>query len=145
MKDHILGKKNEKSESNTNDDSERLKTDDMPDLDWKDLNFPPGCNKVHYDLAELHGRFKKFCQRAYWGFITTVVYFFFNLLSNAFQFCHKDSHWIRFLFVFIINPIVCIFSIINFYTAYKAVCYDNKLLKRYIILEIVLTVILVSG
>ena len=147
MKAHILKNKDKSNEDVKKEveDIEREKTEDMPDLDWENKNFPPCKPYFHYDLSELHGRFRWFCQKAYWGFITTVVYFFFNLLSNVFQFCHKDSNWVRFLFVFITNPIVCVYSFINFYTGYKAVCYDNSLLKRYIILEIPLIIILTTG
>ena len=49
---------------------QRITTKDMPFIDWSEKNFPPCCAFINFNLPELPGRCKVFCQRAYWGFVT---------------------------------------------------------------------------
>lgn len=127
------------------DVEERLTTPDMPDIDWENKNFPPCFPKMHFDLHALEGRFKTFCQRCYWGFVTITLYTILNIIMNMFQFAFKRSSTMRFIFSLTVNPFLMVTSFYCFYIGYKAVVYDNKKLKLYMIIELVLLTICVCA
>ena len=60
-------------------------TVDMPDINWKEKNFPPGVNLIHFRVRNLHGRIRNFSQKCYWGFVCLVFWWFFNIITCTLQ------------------------------------------------------------
>ena len=125
--------------------STRLTTEDMPPINWSAKNFPPGINIISYDLTELNGRIRIFCRKAWWACFSTALYFILNLVSSLCQFAHPHSSVWRLIFCLFINPSIMCLSFYNFYTGYRAVAYDNGLLKLFLVQEIPLSLLLLSA
>lgn len=95
----------ENSENMSQDDSEPNKhlketTVDMPDIDWKEKNFPPGVNLINFKIRNLKGRIRSFSQKCYWGFVTLVFWWVFNLITTILQWAilWRNNNGIRLLY-----------------------------------------------
>ena len=123
----------------------RLTTQDMPTIHWSIKNFPPGLNIIAYDLSELSGRIRKFCRKAYWAVFSTAIYFLINLVSSLCQFAHPNASVWRLVFCLLMNPCIICWSFYNFWIGYRAVAYDNNLLRIFLLQEIPLAVLMLSA
>lgn len=92
-------------------------------INWNDYDWPICCKIIHYNLNEIHPKIRATFTALYINFFLLLLVLFIKIVCHCFLFPKND---LNIIFVLCVSPFLALLNIINFYSAYRGLFYDDS-------------------